>query len=330
MTTTDDFASVAPTIERDRYGRPLIKLPNSDKRMAYTRATTLASTLEDQYNLTAWKQRMTMLGLIARQDLAMSVASTDHDDKRRLNDLAEQAMEASGANARREIGTALHKFCERLDLGQNVGPIPGDFARDVEAYRAETGAFRMLHVERFVVLDELRVAGTPDRVVEWDGQHFIFDLKTGSGVELAQGSISMQLAIYAHSTFYDDATGEREPLPSVNGQRAIVAHLPAGSGRCSLHWVNIAAGWEQVRTAFAVREWRKRKDLLAPFEINAAMDNLVDAGLIDDPIVSQLRAATSAEQLGAIWRDNRHAWTNEHTALAAEIKAALTNQGASA
>jgi hypothetical protein len=38
-------------------------------------------------------------------------------------------------------------------------------------------------------------------------------------------------------------------------------HLPVGKATCTLYEVDIAAGWEAVQLAVAVREWRKRNDL---------------------------------------------------------------------
>jgi len=47
----------------------------------------------------------------------------------------------------------------------------------------------------------------------------------------------------------------------VNQEQALVVHLPAGEGRCTLYLVDIAAGWEMAQVCGAVREWRARRDL---------------------------------------------------------------------
>ncbi len=49
-------------IERDRYGRPMVVPPKGKKAIAYTRATTIANSLDDASALVAWKMRMTALG----------------------------------------------------------------------------------------------------------------------------------------------------------------------------------------------------------------------------------------------------------------------------
>jgi hypothetical protein len=56
-------------IERDRYGRPLIIPESGGKPVAYTRATTIANSLDDGTALTAWKMRMAAIGLTVRNDL---------------------------------------------------------------------------------------------------------------------------------------------------------------------------------------------------------------------------------------------------------------------
>ena len=53
----------------DRYGRYLIPPADGGKPVAHTRATTWASTNDDQHNLTRWKLRTAALGLSRRSDL---------------------------------------------------------------------------------------------------------------------------------------------------------------------------------------------------------------------------------------------------------------------
>jgi len=91
----------------------------------------------------------------------------------------------------------------------------------------------------------------------------IADLKTGKDViRYGMVEIALQLAIYAHAThWYDPATRQLHDMPPVDRGRAIVMHAPVGQGRCQIIEVDIAAGWEAVQLAVAVRDWRKRKDL---------------------------------------------------------------------
>jgi hypothetical protein len=254
-----------------------------------------------------------VLGLAQRPDLVLAAAShrgdrDTKDGKAALNRVAKDAKEAAGSSAASNTGTALHKLTEMIDRGEELGEIPAAFVPDLEAYRRATAPLRMVAIEQFGVLDEYRVAGTWDRIVGYEGELFIADTKSGKSVDFGAMKIAMQLAVYSRSQVYDPVTTTRTPL-NVNQERALVIHLPAGTGTCELRWINIAAGWEAVRLAAQVREWRARKDWYRPFV----------------PSVSALiSVAASEEELAAIWQANKDAWTPEHTALAIARKAEIS------
>jgi PD-(D/E)XK nuclease superfamily len=263
---TVELASVTPPIPRDSYGRPLVTPPGGGRPVAYTRCTTYVGVLEDTYNLSRWQQRMVALGLAGRPDLLLAVTAHG-DDRDELNRICADAQEAAAAHAAATTGTALHALTERIDRGQSVGVIPDAYRADLAAYKKTTAELTPVHIEAFTVLDELRVGGTPDRIVEYDGHRYIADVKTGS-IEYGMGKIAMQLAVYSRSVLYDHTTGDRTPL-DVDLSNAIVVHLPAGEGQCQLHWINIAAGWEAVQLATQVRAWRSRRNLSLPLDIPA-------------------------------------------------------------
>jgi PD-(D/E)XK nuclease superfamily len=249
-------------VKRDRWGRPLIVPPNGGKPVAYTRATTIAGSLDDGTALIAWKMRMACIGLSQRQDLLVAVAATDKDDTKELNALVEEAMEAAGANAAARIGSAVHSLTEVIDRGEELGVVPEVYMQDLQAYAHKTLELKNIFIEQFCVLDEYKIAGTPDRVVEYKGERYICDLKTGS---LHATSFAMQLSIYAHAAPYDLDTAQRGTWGPINKEKAIVVHLPAGKAQCELHWVDIAKGWEGVKIAMQARQWRDQKNFLTPF-----------------------------------------------------------------
>lgn len=317
-----------PGIERDRYGRPYVV--RDGKRKSYTRVSKLAKALDNTWQLERWKVRMAMLGLVVRNDLYLRVAAAapdaeTRDGKEELNRLGDEAIEAAKGSTGANLGTALHKLCERIDRGEQLGPIPADFTGDLRAYERATAAFEVVAVERFVVLDDIQVAGSLDRIVRLDGCNYIADIKTGKTMEFGQAAMSMQLALYAHGMFYDPSTHERTPLPGVSGEHGIIIHLPAGQGRAALHWIDLRPGWEMVPTALAAKAWQGRKSLMTPLNVEAAENNLADAGLIDDPITARILAANSVPELNAIWAEFAETgWKAEHTQQAAARKAALT------
>lgn len=314
-----DLQTVRAEVPRDRYGRPLVIPPGGGKPVPYTRCTTFIDCLGDRFRLERWKMRMTALGLYLRPDLMLQVAA-QRDNKTELDKITDQAMEAAKASAAANVGTALHALTERVDTGQEIGVIPDQYLADLKAYEEKTRNLQVLGIELFTVNDDLQVGGTLDRLVRYHGETYIGDLKTGN-IEWSAGEIAMQLAIYSRSKIYDPKTGQRTPLPDVNQQRAIVVHLPAGEGRCEMHWVDIAAGWEAVQLAAQVRQWRKRKNLMAPFE------DLGDDPTLPPPfdLANAIATAGSVEALNALWAEHYHHWTPTHTELAAARKALLLN-----
>ena len=283
-------------IDRDRYGRPLVVPPAGGKPVAYTRCTTFVDALDSKEGLMRWKARMTALGLAARPDLALAVQSTNPDDKRALDSVVEQALDAAKASAAATTGTALHQLTERIDEGGTLTglALPDEHRSSLDAYRRATEHLEWAAIEQFRVHDDLKIGGTADRVAVIDGASVICDIKTGS-IDYP-GKFAMQLAVYAHSQVYDHNTGKRHSdSPSADLERGLIIHLPAGGGECTLHWIDLAAGWEAVDIARQVRQWRsksnsKAKDrrLLQPYIGQPAgpdpMQSWIDrATALDDP-----------------------------------------------
>lgn len=321
------FTTPAAVVERDRWSRPLVTPPGGGKAVPYTRATTFVDCLDDKTNLARWQQRKVALGLAARPDLLLAVATTDDPDgagKGALNRACEDAMEAAQSRAAATTGTALHKFTERMDRGEDVGHVPLEYRPDLDAYRDTTSALDMVAVENFVVLDQYQVGGTFDRLVVHEGRLKIADIKTG-GIDYGAGKIAMQLAVYAHSAFYDPVTGERTPIAhdglEVDLTEGIVIHLPAGTGTCTLHRVDLTAGWEQVPLAAAVRAWRSRKGLITALDASTPAR---PAPTIADPDLPALIAlAGTVDDLLNLWQAHQDIWTDALTQQAAARKRQL-------
>lgn len=254
--------------KRDQYGRYLLPHPETGRQQAWTRATTVASTLSDRYGLEAWAQRNTVLGIAARPDLYALAASCVPTDKDQLNKIVSDAQEAAKSRSGANLGTALHRILERIDTGEELDA-PAQWRPDVDAYCTtllNNGI--TIHpewIERIVIAPKAKVAGTLDRLVTVDDTLFVGDLKTGADVvTYGMNDIAIQLALYANSSHMWNGDGY-DPMPAVDKTRALVIHLPVGEGQCNLHWVDIEAGLEAARQALWVRDWRKRKDLSKPF-----------------------------------------------------------------
>lgn len=253
-------------IPRDGWGRPLIQPPEGGKLVAYTRSSTLGKALEDTSNLQKWSMRLVALGLVARHDLLNLVARCDVNDKEALNALTEQAKEHAGGTSAASIGTAKHRLLEDYDRGIPIPFLIGNDQATIDAWTQLQHTFGFAihpdHIECFGVCDEIQVAGTTDRLVDYckyPGALTVLDIKTGSSSSADYAGLGwgVQLACYAHSLAYtwDGTTGVRTPLP-INTETALVAHIPADGGQPGLYEVDIEAGWEWALLAKQVRDAR--------------------------------------------------------------------------
>ena len=320
-----------------RWKRPLVKLPDSSKIVAYTRCTTFVDALDEKYRLSQWQQRMVAVGMSQRNDLLLGISSlapqlvlpsedVSNDAKTRANELCEKAIEAAQGTAAATTGTALHTMTQSVDEGHPLGVIPASAERDLDAYRRATAPLTAMYVEHPMVHDALQIGGTPDRIVEFNGTTYIADVKTGS-IEWGALKIAMQLATYAHSELYDVPTGRRLKTPTIDQRRAIVIHLPAGKGTCSLLWVDIARGWQAVQVAKQVRDWRKAQGWFQPVEFDVPLLPESNIGGGDEAaqetqhrLREQIVSAQSVQQLTDIWARNRDVWDDALTELASARK----------
>lgn len=250
------------------------------RRLAYTRVTTFIDCIEDKSNLMAWEGRMVLVG--AAKDPSyldnvldqVDLLAGDKDEQKQardwLNRRAQSAKTTAGASIKAEKGTELHGLSELVDQGIEL-PDHSSFGDiiDMDAYKTvTTPLLNIVHTERLVVLDEFKVAGTPDRVstirdgvtlVAPDGHVFspeeliITDLKTGS-VEYGALKMAMQLSIYSRAVLYKD--GQRTSMGNVNRNWGIIIHVAAGSGECDLYWADLSMGWRAVAIAREIRQLR--------------------------------------------------------------------------
>ena len=263
---------------RDRWGRYLVVPPAGGKPVGYTRATTIAKTLDETSALMAWGERMTAIGLSQRPDLLAQVDDLRNDSKK-LNKLCEKAKEAGGATVRRDLGTALHSILERSWTDPDYVP-PASYINDVTAVDRQLELAGLEPVEgmheRIVVNDDYQVAGTFDLLLRdrSSGELLIADVKTGSSVQYGSVGFSIQLAIYATaSSLYrqgaaaDGSEDSREPMIEVSSDRAVIVHVQPGSGVCELHELQLDV--ELLALSMEVRKARRAK-LLKPLKLPEA------------------------------------------------------------
>jgi hypothetical protein len=275
MNAKAKVARPAPVeIPRDRYKRPLIIPADGGEAVPYTRVSTLAKALDDLNQLMAWQCRKTAEGLVRRPDLLTRTAGalangnpdTDWQTKRDLNSVCEQAREAAGASKGSSAGTGFHSLTEAIDRGEEPLFVPAEDRARLDAYRAATEGYSALDAEVFVVCDELRTAGSFDRL--WftpDGRVVVGDLKTGKSEADYPLATAMQIAIYAHGERYNPVTGERRVLDEhLDLTTGLLIHMPP-SGGCRVIPLDLERGWQAAQLAAKVhhdvRRW-KPSDLI--------------------------------------------------------------------
>lgn len=313
--------------ERDKFGRPRIKRADGSA-VYYTRCTTFVSAHEDQTLLTKWKSRQVALGLSLRDDLRLAFLA-HREDRTEMDRLCSEAMDYAEAHAKATKGTAMHSICEQHDRGQQVTGLPVEAQTDLAAYAAATLDLTHVQIEQMTVHDEWKIAGTPDRVVEWMGRRYIADLKTGR-IDYGAGKIAAQLAVYSRSLAYDHATGTRYEH-GADQDRGIVIELPVGSGECRLHWVDLNAGWSIAQVCKKVREVRNIRDSQVFTTFGTKNDVTLHQVLANQvmttvpvSISDAITAAQTRDELTALWNETGSVWTEVQRNLASARSAALS------
>ncbi|AOQ26930.1 exonuclease [Streptomyces phage Rana] len=306
------------SVPRDGHGKPLVIPEEGGKPKALVRTTTFIDCIEDKSSLVDWGKRMVLVGAQKRPSLLDAVAELDPNDsadKKKLNALAERALDISGANDKREKGTHLHDLSEYVDRGEQIpSHATQQDLEDMMAYMMATAPLTVHSVEQFVVCSQLGVGGTFDRTYGYEGLdpdgklvsgRFIGDLKTGS-VEYGGLKMAMQLAIYSRAKKYDHtlfpapnreadekafqkwkktevsaeeiAQAYTVPEP-VNQDWGIIVHLPSGEGVCNLYWVDLNVGWKAAQLALTIREMRSlSRKAMRPFVVTDTTPPGVDFG----------------------------------------------------
>lgn len=270
-TDTSSFFTTHQTrdVPRDQWGRYVLPGPDEQEE-SWTRATTFAATLAEQYGLRIWKERQVVWGLSRRPDL-LTMASTisGPEDKKALGEIVDEAHVAAGTQAKANRGTAIHNACAAAERGA-WEKVPAELRPHAAKYLKAMieGGLRILPdmVERTVIVKQYQVAGTFDNLVMCpDGQLRVSDKKTGR-MDYSDTEFAVQMAIYANAdAIFNYDTGRYEPMPAVAKDYAILAHIDPETGHTELQRVNIQWGWTWARTCAEVMDIRKTKHTITPY-----------------------------------------------------------------
>lgn len=327
---------VAPTFNGNSQYR--LPHPETGTITSYTRASTVAKTLEDTYMLDAWARRMIVLGfydnveLFARLQETVDSGLDAHDVadplklarllRTPLNRLAEQAHDQSGAGAAAEFGTATHAWCEWVDLGEgHIQRVPEMFRPWVLGHRralAESGLTVLGEFTETIVLNtQWGIAGTLDRLfLDSTGRALLGDIKTSRGLEYSWLYFAIQLAIYhGAAVFWDHRTQAWEPMPELDPHTALISHLPREDPEAArIVPISMDFGARALHAAMTVRRLRSVADKSAqavPYAVGS-MDRATAEGYAARFAVE---TSETEDQLAEVWERYRDIWTDDLTVL---------------
>lgn len=235
-------------VNYDGYGRYKLPSLTTGRPTGFTRATTVAGTLDDTYNLNQWKRReivkyvLQFIGALdgLPEDAPMMPSAPERvtivdrlkqalldEDKRTIDHLLETINNVSGGRDAAELGTAVHAWIEAVDIGQvRPADVPEMFQPYLDAYQEVLRRHGLIavpeYVERIVLNDRGRetVVGTLDRIyrVASTGVLILGDVKTSKTLEYGYLTYGIQLAVYGYATHMlglDHKTWE--PMPPMLG-----------------------------------------------------------------------------------------------------------------
>lgn len=252
--------------------------PDTGEARKWTRVTTFCEAIDSAEGLTKWKLGLTVRGLVHRDDL-LTQARHEHDNDTAVRNIAEQAHLWAGSKLSAAVGTALHTATEHHDHGTGHRP-PAPWDRHVDAWGAALAAHGIEilpdWIERIVIHPELGLAGKLDRIARLpDGRLVVVDIKTGADKYDTNGRVktyavkkvayAVQAAVYAHATHAWSADGY-EPMPAIDQEMALIAHLSADKGTCDLWAIDIAKGWDKAQACHAIRQARSVAQVFTRWE----------------------------------------------------------------
>lgn len=288
----------------------------------WTRCTTMAETISDLYSLNLWRLRMATIGYIRYPYLLDELGEKEYLDqkehRKELDAAAGTAQWKAGSKVSASWGTKMHTQVERWSRGEiSIEEADPAYRDELAVYVAAMKEWDLSPVpeliERRVLSTLYGIAGTFDQAVHIHrsrtirysgktarvkaGEHVVGDLKSGKSLDLAEGEIAIQMAIYAHAlkegrVLVWDPEGHDPkyatpgawvwekigiPVDSVRTDVGVVMHMPVDrpdgvDAHCTLSWVDLEAGWNAVQLCEAVRDWRKTKGLFTPVAVSEVVD----------------------------------------------------------
>lgn len=331
----------------DGYGRYKLPSPTTGRPTGFTRATTVASTLDDTYNLSRWARRETARNvlrgdcggneLMARATISALDEAFDAGTNAAIDALLDELDDACGTRDAAELGTAVHAWLEAVDLGV-IRPVdvPEQFQPYLRSYRDVLARYGLVadpqYVERIVLNDrgEETIVGTLDRIyrVIATGELVLGDVKTSKTLEYGYLAFSVQLALYGFATHMLAVDGSGwEPMPAINEKFALIIHVPSDQPeRAEAVTIDLQFGAETAVAALDARRRRKAAKKAVPFvhaiplPTTEALRHVAARHAIQD--------ISDRAELSAIWKEFADVWSDELTGLGEQFAALISQQEA--
>jgi len=241
----------------------------------YDRPSDISGSLDTKENLSPYHQAKAVFGVVTeppphsliKQFRALASEFTDpwSEAKAEVKDLLKLARTLGGEDFKSGSGAALHRYSCLIDKGIVPEYEMTDFEPWLDVYREAMKRFEVLAWEGFVVADEVKCAGSFDKLLldRKTDEIMIGDLKTGKSDADFAMSPTVQVAIYAHGQYYDQETGKRTPIdPDLSLTKGVLIHLPYNGGgepECNIYPLDLERGWQLAKTSKDVTSARKMK-----------------------------------------------------------------------
>ena len=241
----------------------------------YDRPSDISGSLDTKENLSPYHQAKAVFGVVTephphsliKQFRALASEFTDpwSSAKTEVKDLLKMARTLGGEDFKSGSGAALHRYSVLIDKGITPEYEMTDFEPWLEVYGEAMARFEVLAWEGFIVADEVKCAGSFDKLLRdrETGDIIIGDLKTGKSDADFAMSPTVQVAIYAHGEYYDQETGKRSPVHAdLRLDRGALIHLPYNGGgdpECTIYPLDLERGWQLAKTSKDVTAARKMR-----------------------------------------------------------------------
>ena len=171
--------------------------------------TTILRVVDKSGPLVGWAKRETAACAVRNLDMLVRMRETGGDAA--ATDWLKKIPDYQRDTAA-DVGSRIHALAEQINRGLDPA-VSADEAPFIDAYRAFLASFRprFLAAEEMVVSLRHQYAGTLDCLAVIDGETWLLDIKTGTGLYAETG---LQLAGYASADFIGrPGTPKRFRLP---------------------------------------------------------------------------------------------------------------------